>query len=159
MTNVLGRPLRILVAEDDALIAFDLVDALEMFGCVAAGPVATVKAALEHAEDPTNAIDGALLDLDLRGQRSYPVAAALMRRNIPFAFTSGYGTRSDRGGLSRLPLPAEADQSIGPARCAARFSRPDNRREVPCRRIWATLIGRCERSSGRGRRAPASSKP
>jgi CheY-like chemotaxis protein len=91
MTNVLGRRLRILVAEDDALIAFDLVDALEMFGCVAAGPVATVKAALEHADDPANAIDGALLDLDLRGQRSYPVAAALIRRNIPFAFTSGYG--------------------------------------------------------------------
>ncbi|BBF92040.1 response regulator [Blastochloris tepida] len=91
MTNLLGRPLRILVAEDDALIALDLVDALETFGCVAAGPVATVKAALEHADDTANAIDGALLDLDLRGQRSYPVAAALMRRNIPFAFTSGYG--------------------------------------------------------------------
>ncbi|KAA5597293.1 response regulator [Blastochloris sulfoviridis] len=103
MTNLLGRPLRILVAEDDALIAFDLVDALEMFGCVAAGPVATVKAALEHADDPANAIDGALLDLDLRGQRSYPVAAALMRRNIPFAFTSGYGIEAIEADFRACP--------------------------------------------------------
>ncbi|NJO55035.1 MAG: response regulator [Rhodospirillales bacterium] len=133
MTDVLGRPLRILVAEDDALIAFDLVDALEKFGCAAAGPVATVKAALEQADDPVHAIDGALLDLDLRGQRSYPIAAALIRRNIPFAFTSGYGieaieadfraypcllkpvNRSDllavlRGFLSPAPVPAGAPQ-------------------------------------------------
>jgi CheY-like chemotaxis protein len=91
MTATFDRSLCILVAEDDAMIAFDLVDALGELGCVEIGPVATVKAALEQVEDAGDHIDGALLDLDLRGERSYPIAAALIQRNIPFAFTSGYG--------------------------------------------------------------------
>ena len=90
--TTLDRPLRVLVAEDDAMIAFDVIDALAELGCLEIGPVATVKAALEQIEGAAGAIDGALLDLDLRGQQSYPVATALLQRNIPFAFTSGYGT-------------------------------------------------------------------
>jgi CheY-like chemotaxis protein len=92
MTTARDRCLRILVAEDDAMIAFDVIDALAEFGCVEIGPVATVKAALDQVADVADHIDGALIDVDLRGEQSYPVAAALIQRNIPFAFTSGYGT-------------------------------------------------------------------
>ncbi|ALK09440.1 response regulator [Blastochloris viridis] len=103
MTSALDRSLRILVAEDDAMIAFDVIDALAEFGCTASGPAATVKAALNKAEDPADQIDGALLDLDLRGERSYPVATALIRRNIPFAFTSGYGADAIEAAFRAYP--------------------------------------------------------
>ena len=88
--NQSERPLRILIAEDDALIAMDLADTLEALGYAVVGPVASVAAALAQAEDIASPLDGALLDLDLRGELSHPVANALDRRGVPFAFTSGY---------------------------------------------------------------------
>ena len=103
MTIALDRSLRILVAEDDAMIAFDVIDALAEFGCVEIGPVATVKAALDQVENVAGPIDGALIDVDLRGEQSYPVAAALIRRNIPFAFTSGYGSEMIEAAFRAYP--------------------------------------------------------
>jgi CheY-like chemotaxis protein len=82
--------LRLLVVEDEALVAMLLEDALQGLGCAVVGPagnVARALALLEHEE-----VDLGLLDVNLGGgERSYPVAEALAERGIPFVFVAGYG--------------------------------------------------------------------
>jgi CheY-like chemotaxis protein len=83
------RDRRVLVVEDEYLIAMTLRDALESVGYAVVGPVASVeKATKTIACDPD--IDAAIVDLNLGGAMAYPVADALLARNIPFVFTSGY---------------------------------------------------------------------
>jgi CheY-like chemotaxis protein len=82
--------LRLLVVEDESLIAMMIEDMLRDFGCEVIGPASSVSHALALLERET--IDGAVLDVNLSGgQRSYPIAEALKRRGIPFAFVTGYG--------------------------------------------------------------------
>ena len=79
---------RVLVLEDEFLIAADLVQMLEEIGHRVVGPAARLDAALDLvAAEP---IDVAILDLNIGGQRSDPVAAALAARGIPFIFATGY---------------------------------------------------------------------
>ncbi|RYI08885.1 MAG: response regulator [Acetobacteraceae bacterium] len=87
---------RILVVEDEFLISAMLCDMLEDASVVAVGPAATVAEALKLIED--GQVDAAILDMNLQGQWSDPVAEELQRRGIPFVFTSGYGAneRSER---------------------------------------------------------------
>jgi CheY-like chemotaxis protein len=80
--------LRILVVEDNLLTADAIQDLLETGGCEVVGPAPTVAAALELIASTT--LDGAVLDIDLHGTVSFPVAAALIERNIPFLFLTGY---------------------------------------------------------------------
>jgi CheY-like chemotaxis protein len=83
------RERRILVVEDEYLIAAMLRDALENIGSVVVGPVPSVEKAMETiASDP--GIDAAIVDINLGGVLAYPVADALLARDIPFVFTSGY---------------------------------------------------------------------
>jgi len=56
------------------------------------GPVARLDEALEMARG--DAIDLAILDINLNGEKAYPVAEALAARNIPFVFSTGYGRNS-----------------------------------------------------------------
>lgn len=79
---------RILVVEDAFLIALDLRDQLERCGCTVAGPVGQLRQALDIAQH--EALDGAVLDVNLAGEPSFPVAAALDARNIPYVFLTGY---------------------------------------------------------------------
>lgn len=90
----LSRPLRVILVEDEALIAMILEEMIGDLGCTAIGPAATLEAALELVAAAQDA-DCALLDINLRGSPSWPIADALKDRNIPFAFVSGYG----QGGL------------------------------------------------------------
>lgn len=79
---------RILVVDDDSLLAFDLETFLEDEGCVVIGPAPSVdKALVLIATDPP---DAAILDLDLGGQTSAPIADALAARNVGFLFISGH---------------------------------------------------------------------
>ena len=88
MANMLtGR--RVLVVEDEAVIAMVIADALEELGCVVVGPIPKLSSALELARD--EAIDAAVLDVTIRGGEVYPVAEALDDRRIPFVLASGYG--------------------------------------------------------------------
>jgi len=83
------RDRRILVVEDEYLIAITLSDQLEGVGSIVTGPVLSVKQAMKTIEsDPE--IDAAILDINLGGVMAYPIADALLARNIPFVFTSGY---------------------------------------------------------------------
>lgn len=79
---------RILIVEDEPLVAMDIADHLEREGAEIIGPVGTVPAALNAIDGET--FDAAFLDANLRGVKVDEIAAALTRRNIPFAFVSGY---------------------------------------------------------------------
>jgi len=83
------RDRRILVVEDEYLIAVSLSDQLEGVGSIVIGPVPSVEKAMKAIESDSN-IEAAILDVNLGGSMAYPVADALMARNIPFVFTSGY---------------------------------------------------------------------
>ena len=80
--------MRVLVIEDEMLIGTLLQDMLEELGFESIGPVVTVEQALAMIADIE--VDAALLDLNLKGVQSYPVADALWQRGIPFIFTTGY---------------------------------------------------------------------
>ena len=83
--------LRLLVVEDEALVAMLIEDILLDLDCIVIGPVGTVAQALALLRDEEQ-IDGALLDVNLGGgERSYPVADALAEREVPFVFVTGYG--------------------------------------------------------------------
>jgi CheY-like chemotaxis protein len=80
---------RILVVEDEMMVAGLLADMLTDLGCAVVGPAARVDQALAMID--AEAIDVALLDLNLNGHLSYPVADALVARGVPFVFSTGYG--------------------------------------------------------------------
>ena len=81
--------LRVLVVEDDPLIGMLVEDILLDCGCVVSGPHITLAGGLDAAR--LEPVDLAVLDVNLAGQMSYPVAEVLAERRIPFLFTSGYG--------------------------------------------------------------------
>ncbi|WP_271597826.1 response regulator [Bradyrhizobium sp. CCBAU 45384] len=83
---------RFLIVEDEPLIALDIVAGLEGVGVNVEGPIGSVKNALRAVEE--SSFDGVLLDANLRGEPVDEVAAALIRRNIPFAFVTGYGRQA-----------------------------------------------------------------
>lgn len=79
---------RILIIEDEHIVAEALGRALRLSGAEVAGMAATVDQALEllMSTDP----DGVLLDINLRGVRAFAVADRLIARGLPFVFTTGY---------------------------------------------------------------------
>ena len=83
--------LRVLLVEDENLVAMLLEDMLAELGHSVVGPVARLKKALEMAQH--EAIDLAILDVNINGEQAYPVAEALAARGIPFVFSTGYGER------------------------------------------------------------------
>ena len=80
---------RVLVVEDEMLIALDIEATLHALGCVVIGPMASLKDALRAAT--FELFDAAILDVTIRNEFVYPVAEKLLQRDIPFALASGYG--------------------------------------------------------------------
>lgn len=86
---------RVLVIEDEGLIAIHIQDTLEELGCTVVGPVRGVGEAIDLIDQ--NAVDAALLDVNLgEGRNSYALAEELDRRGIPLAFLTGYGANGIR---------------------------------------------------------------
>ena len=82
----------ILLVEDEVLIAMLLEDALTEAGCHVIGPFGRLSAALEGAQ--AESIDAAILDVNVAGEKIYPVAELLHRRQVPFLLLSGYGDQA-----------------------------------------------------------------
>ncbi|MDQ8027250.1 MAG: response regulator [Brevundimonas sp.] len=92
MTDALsGR--RVLIVEDESLVAMLLETILEDMGCTPVGPASNIDEGLALATEET--LDAALLDVNVAGRQVFPVAQALKDRGVPFVFSTGYG----EGGL------------------------------------------------------------
>ena len=86
--TVMDNPARILVVEDSFLITLTLEEIFSDLGWKLVGPATRLEDALLLAR--TEKFDAALLDVNLNGLMSWPVAAVLKERDIPFAFSTGY---------------------------------------------------------------------
>jgi CheY-like chemotaxis protein len=84
---------RVLVVEDESLVAMLLETMLEDMGCTPVGPASTVDEGLKLASEER--LDAALLDVNVAGTPVFAVAEALEARGIPLVFSTGYG----EGGL------------------------------------------------------------
>ena len=82
MDGLAGK--RILIVEDEIIVALDLANEISADGVKAIGPVSTVIAALDAIANTE--LDGVILDLKLRGEMAFPVADVLADRHIPFVF-------------------------------------------------------------------------
>jgi len=83
-----AKPLKILIVEDNALVAETIAEVLVDRGYEVVGPAQSLSAGIELAQDAE--IDGALLDVDLAGRPCFPIAEILRGRNVPFLFVTGY---------------------------------------------------------------------
>jgi len=84
------KGVRLLLVEDEAMVAMLLEDMLGDLGCDLVGPAGSVSEAMELAcADPS--IAAAILDVNVGGEPIYPVAEALRTRGVPFVFITGYG--------------------------------------------------------------------
>jgi DNA-binding response OmpR family regulator len=80
---------RILIVEDEMLVAMLIEDAVADLGHEIVGPAMRLETAMVAASDEQ--VDFAILDINLAGKQSFPVADKLRERGIPFLFASGYG--------------------------------------------------------------------
>jgi len=81
---------RLLIVEDDYMIAIDLAQELEERGAEIAGLAGSVEEAQSLIDTEGDRIDGAVLDVNLGAERVYPVADRLIARGVPFVFATGY---------------------------------------------------------------------
>ncbi len=81
--------LRVVIVEDEALIAMHLQDMLEDMGCTTAATFSSIQEA-ERGVGEVEA-DAAILDVNVAGKEVFPVAELLAARNLPLVFSTGYG--------------------------------------------------------------------
>lgn len=89
MTDPILHGCRILVVEDEYMLAADLEMELLNAGAIVLGPFGTVATAVEFIHTKQE-IDGAILDVNLRGELVFPAADLLIERGVPFVLTTGY---------------------------------------------------------------------
>ena len=103
------RP-KILLVEDQALVAMEFEAMLTDLGCAVIGPYGRVAPALEAVR--REPLDGAVLDVNLAGERSFPIARALQERQIQFFFLTGLESSALPTSLHHVPhltKPVRAD--------------------------------------------------
>jgi CheY-like chemotaxis protein len=100
MTTLQGK--RILIVEDEAIIAAFAEDILHDLGATVVGPAYSVAQALKLAE--TAALDAALLDVNVRDESIIPVRDLLRARGVPFVFATGYGAERSRDVTEGSPV-------------------------------------------------------
>ncbi len=93
---------RVLIVEDDLLISLHLEDLLIALGHEVVGHATRIDMAMELARESD--IDFAVLDINVAGTKSFPVADTLCGRRIPFAFATGYGTEGLVDGYRDFPV-------------------------------------------------------
>ncbi len=102
--------LRLLVVEDETMLALMLEDMLDSFGCVVVDVAGTLSRGLMLAADEGLSLDGAILDVNLGGEKVYPVAERLAARGVPFFFCSGYGSDGLAINFAHVPTLAKPYQ-------------------------------------------------
>jgi CheY-like chemotaxis protein len=93
---------RVLLVEDEMLVVWLLEDMLADLGCTVIGPASSVNQALAMID--TEVIDAVVLDVNLNGQVSYPIADALAARGVPFVFSTGYDKDALLDGYRTFPV-------------------------------------------------------
>lgn len=103
--------LRLLVVEDEAMVAMLVEDMLSDLGCIVVEVAANVSKGLELARDASIELDGAILDVNVGSEKVFPVAEVLTARGVPIVFATGYGTcglDSAYAGCAVLPKPFQS---------------------------------------------------
>lgn len=101
---------RVLVVEDNPLLALDLDDALRESGVEVVGPALDFDTGMALLRE--DALDGAVLDIDIGGRPVWPIARGLREEGVPFVFVSadcGKGLPDDLAGSVCLAKPAGTD--------------------------------------------------
>jgi CheY-like chemotaxis protein len=93
---------RVLIVEDESLVAMLLEEMLEHLGCEVVATASRFPDALEKAS--TLSFDAAILDVNLNGQTSFPIADALVRRPTAFILATGYGAGAIPARLVQIPV-------------------------------------------------------
>lgn len=105
------RP-RVMLVEDEALVAMMMEDLLDELGCDIVGSFGQLAAAIQWLNDTPDPPDGALLDVNLGGgEMVFPLARALQERGVPFAFATGYAALPEDGFTEAPVLQKPVDQS------------------------------------------------
>ena len=99
MTGKTAR--RVLIVEDEVLLALHLEDLLTALGHEVVAQATRIDMAMELAREGD--IDFAILDINVAGTKSFPVADILHQRGIPFAFATGYGAEGLADGYRDCP--------------------------------------------------------
>ena len=100
-----ARGLRVLVIEDEGMVAFFIEDMLAEMGHEVGAVASRMQEALDLAR--TGTFDLAIVDVNLDGQPSYPVAQVLRERGIPFVFATGYGAKGLDAQFAGSPILAK----------------------------------------------------
>jgi len=108
------RGRRVLVIEDEMLVAMEFESLLQRQGCAVVGPASTVDRALALLDHDQP--DAALLDLNLNGEPASAVAVALRTRGVPFVLVTGYGeaqsTEPELQGAPRVDKPVNHQELV-----------------------------------------------
>lgn len=94
--------LQVLIVEDEQLVAMLVEDMLEDLGYKVSAVAANLRAGLQAAEQVQP--DLAVLDVNLAGEKSFPIAEALLKKGVPFVFASGYGVSGVRETYPSAPV-------------------------------------------------------
>ena len=97
------RGVHVLLIAEEFFVAIATMEELEALGAVVLGPAASVDVGLSIIRSAAQ-IDAAILDINLRGELVYPLADALVERDIPFAFATGYDASNVPEKFEHAPL-------------------------------------------------------
>ncbi len=105
------RGRRVLLVEDEPLIRLLMEATLARLGCTVIGPAGTLKEAQDLAARESDDLDAAVLDVNLQGEVSYPVAAALAARGVKVIFVTGYDNLPPRHSSQAQVLRKPVDEA------------------------------------------------
>ena len=119
---------RVLIVEDESLVIMMIEDALGDLGCEVAGTAARFDEALEKAQ--SLAFDVAILDVNLAGRRTFPIAELLAGRGVAFVFATGYDAENLPDAVAAAPIlskpfqPRDIERALLAALATAPAPRP-----------------------------------
>jgi CheY-like chemotaxis protein len=98
---------RLLLVEDEAMVAMMIEEMLTELGCVVVEVAGTLARGLSLAQSGAETLDVAVLDINLGGDKVYPVAEMLAAGGVPFVFSTGYGLAGIAPAFACIPALAK----------------------------------------------------